>query len=225
MTGFESVAKAAEESSPDFQGKSFFQAIWMAILVAILFYTIVIAAVGYVAPWRQMTGQRFMTAVAFNHAIGSRWIVSIILAAAMLSLLKVFNGNFVASSRLLFAMARRGLIDPRLAEVHRVNRTPFVSVLCVGTVTAVCMFLGDAILIPIAEVGSVAAAAGWLATCCCLLCHAAICPRTYHCGHRCHRCIIDDPDESGFRRTRPFHELRVARPRYLGWCRNCAPQA
>jgi basic amino acid/polyamine antiporter, APA family len=165
MTGFESVAKAAEEASPDFQGKSFFLAIWMAILVAILFYTIVIAAVGYVAPWRQMTGQRFMTAVAFNHAIGSRWIVSIILAAAMLSLLKVFNGNFVASSRLLFAMARRGLIDPRLAEVHRVNRTPFVSVLCVGTVTAVCMFLGDAILIPIAEVGSVAAAAGWLATC------------------------------------------------------------
>jgi amino acid transporter len=165
MTGFESVAKAAEEASPDFQGKSFFLAIWMAILVAILFYTIVIAAVGYVAPWRQMTGQRFMTAVAFNHAIGSRWIVSIILAAAMLSLLKVFNGNFVASSRLLFAMARRGLIDPRLAEVHRVNRTPFVSVLCVGTVTAVCMFLGDAILIPIAEVGSVASAAGWLATC------------------------------------------------------------
>jgi basic amino acid/polyamine antiporter, APA family len=164
MTGFESVAKAAEEASPDFQGKSFFQAIWMAILVAILFYTIVIAAVGYVAPWRQMTGQRFMTAVAFNHAIGSRWIVTIILAAAMLSLLKVFNGNFVASSRLLFAMARRGLIDPRLAEVHPVNRTPFVSVLCVGTLTAVCMFLGDAILIPITEVGSVAAAVGWLAT-------------------------------------------------------------
>jgi APA family basic amino acid/polyamine antiporter len=127
MTGFESVAKAAEEASPDFQGKSFFLAIWMAILVAILFYTIV-------------------------------------LAAAMLSLLKVFNGNFVASSRLLFAMARRGLIDPRLAEVHPVNRTPFVSVLCVGTVTAVCMFLGDAILIPITEVGSVAAAVGWLAT-------------------------------------------------------------
>ena len=34
-----------------------------------------------------------------------------ILAAALLSLFKVFNGNFVAASRLLFAMGRRGLVD------------------------------------------------------------------------------------------------------------------
>jgi APA family basic amino acid/polyamine antiporter len=165
MTGFESVAKAAEEASPDFRAQGFFQAIWMAIFVGIIFYAIVIAAVGYVAPWKRLTSERFMTAVAFDLAVGSHWIVSIILATALLSLLKVFNGNFVASSRLLFAMGRRGLIDSRLAEIHVVNQTPFVSVLCVGTVTAVCMFLGDAILIPISEVGSVAAAAGWLATC------------------------------------------------------------
>ena len=85
----------------------------MAIVVGILFYTIVIAAVGYVAPWRELTGERFMTAVAFQRAVGSRWIVSVILAAALLSLFKVFNGNLVAASRLLFAMGRRGLLIPR----------------------------------------------------------------------------------------------------------------
>ena len=52
-----------------------------------------------------------MTAVAFERAVGSRWIVSVILAAALLSLFKVFNGNLVAASRLLFAMGRRGLVD------------------------------------------------------------------------------------------------------------------
>jgi hypothetical protein len=35
----------------------------------------------------------------------------------------------------------------------------------VGLATAVCLFLGDAILVPITEVGSVACAAGWLAAC------------------------------------------------------------
>ncbi len=108
MTGFESVVKGAEESRPEFRSGGFFKAIWMAILVGILFYTIVIAAVGYVAPWRELTGERFMTAVAFQRAVGSRWIVSVILAAALLSLFKVFNGNLVAASRMVFAMGRRG---------------------------------------------------------------------------------------------------------------------
>ena len=165
MTGFESVVKGAEEASPEFRSGGFLKAIWMAIIVGILFYTIVIAAVGYVAPWRELTSEKFMTAVAFERAVGSRWIVRVILAAALLSLLKVFNGNLVAASRLLFAMGRRGLVDERVALIHPRNQTPSVAVVCVGLGTAACMFLGDAILVPISEVGSVASAAGWLAAC------------------------------------------------------------
>jgi basic amino acid/polyamine antiporter, APA family len=165
MTGYEAVAKAAEEANPGFRARGFLKAILMAIIVGILFYTMVIAAVAYVAPWRQLTGERFMTAVAFERAVGSRWIVRLILAAALLSLLKVFNGNFVAASRLLFAMGRRGLVDVRVARVHPRNQTPSLAVLWIGLATAACMFLGDAILVPITEVGSVASALGWSAAC------------------------------------------------------------
>jgi APA family basic amino acid/polyamine antiporter len=165
MTGFESVGKAAEESSPEFREHEFLKAIWMAILVGILFYTIVIAAVAFVAPWRELTGEKFMTAVAFQRAVGSRWIVNVILAAALLSLFKCFNGNFVAASRLLFALGRRGLVDARAGLIHPEHQTPSVAVLCVGLVTAACMLLGDSILVPITEVGSVACAIGWALTC------------------------------------------------------------
>ena len=165
MTGFESVSKAAEESTPEFRSQSFLQAISMAILIGILFYTIVIAAVAFVAPWHSLTGEKFMTAVAFQHAVGSRWIVNVILAAALLSLLKCFNGNFVAASRLFFALGRRDLIDSRAGQVHPRHETPSIAVLCVGLATAACMLVGDAILVPITEVGSVACAIGWAATC------------------------------------------------------------
>src|SRR6202011_6127741 len=117
--------------------------------------------VGFVAPWHQLIGEKFMTAVAFERAVGSRWIVNVILAAAMLSLFKCFNGNFVAASRLGFAMGRRGLIHTRAAGGHPMNQTPAIAVLCVGLATAVCLFLGDAILVPITDVGSVASACGW----------------------------------------------------------------
>jgi basic amino acid/polyamine antiporter, APA family len=166
MTGYESVAKAAEEARPEFRAQGYFKAIWMAILVGILFYVIVIAAVGYAAPWRQLIHEPFMTAVAFQYAVGSRWIVSVILAAALLSLFKVFNGNFLAATRLVFALGRRGLVDGRVGTVHPRNQTPAVAVLAVGLATAACMFLGDSILVPVSEVGSVASATGWLAACC-----------------------------------------------------------
>jgi len=55
------VSKAAEESTPEFRSQSFLKAIWMAILVGILFYTIVIAAVAFAAPWHNLTGEKFMT--------------------------------------------------------------------------------------------------------------------------------------------------------------------
>lgn len=165
MTGFESVTKTVEEASSDFRARGFLIAIMMAILVGILFYAIVISSVSYVAPWRTLTGEHFMTAVAFERAAGSRWIVSVILAAALLSLLKVFNGNFVGASHLLFAMGRRGLIDQRVGEVHAVNQTPARAVICIGLGTAACMFLGSSILVPISEVGGFASACGWTAAC------------------------------------------------------------
>lgn len=165
MTGFESVGKAAEEASPEFRSGGFFRAIWMAILIGILFYASIVAAVAFVAPWHSLTKEKFMTAVAFEQALRSRWIVNVILAAALLSLFKCFNGNFVAASRLFFALGRRGMITSRAGRIHSQNQTPSTAVLCVGVATAICMLLGDAILVPITEVGSVACAVGWAATC------------------------------------------------------------
>jgi APA family basic amino acid/polyamine antiporter len=165
MTGFESVSKAAEESTTEFRGQGFLKAIWMAVLVGILFYTVIIAAVAFVAPWHDLTNEKFMTAVVFYRAVGSQWIVNVILAAALLSLFKCFNGNFVAASRLLFALGRCGLVDSRAGRIHPQHQTPSAAILCIGFATAACMLLGDAILVPVTEVGSVACAIGWAATC------------------------------------------------------------
>ena len=165
MAGFESVGKAAEEASPEFRDRSFLIAIWMAIFVATLFYACIVAAVAFVAPWHVLIGEKFMTAVAFQKAVGARWIVNVILVAAMLSLFKCFNGNFVAASRLLFALGRRDMVHAGAGTVHTRFRTPSTAVLCIGVATGICMLLGDVILVPITEVGSVACAIGWSATC------------------------------------------------------------
>ena len=165
MTGFESIGKASEEASQEFQPRQFMVAILSAIVVGTIFYTTVIAAVSYVAPWQSIVHERFATAVAFERALGSRWIVRLIMAAALLSLLKVFNGNLVAASRMLFALGRRELADTRLGYVHPLNRTPSIAIVCIGTATAAVTLGGQSLLVPITEVGSLAAALGWMASC------------------------------------------------------------
>jgi amino acid transporter len=165
LAGFESVGKGAEEASPDFQGKNFSVAILMTIVVGLLFFWVVIAGVAYAAPWQSLANEKFSTAVAFERALHAPWIVNLIMVAAFIALLKAFNGNMVASSRMLFAMGRRNLLDHRMGTVHPVNQTPTVAVVGVGVATAIAVLLGDALLVPILEVGAVGSAVGWMAAC------------------------------------------------------------
>jgi basic amino acid/polyamine antiporter, APA family len=165
MVGFEAVGKCAEEARPEFRERNFSTAVIMAIVVGFLFYAVVIASVSFAVPWQSITREKFATAVAFERALRSPWIVKVIMATALISLLKIFNANLLTASRLLFALGRRNLVDCRLARLHAKNQTPTVAIVSIGLAIALAIFLGNAILVPISEVGSVVGALGWMAAC------------------------------------------------------------
>lgn len=162
MTGFESVAKGSEEARPGFDAGGFSRAMVAAVLVGAFFYVIVIAATSYVFPWRDLASSHLGTEAAFERAFGSRTIANLIVFAAFLSLLKVFNGNFVAATRLLFAIGRRGYVHASIGRLHARHGTPAAAILLIAGVTVMASLLGDAALVPITEVGSLAAGVGWL---------------------------------------------------------------
>ena len=166
LSGFESVGKYSEEASSDFKSSGFFIAIALTIFTGLAFFWVVIWAVAYVAPWQApQSNQQFPTAVAFERALHAHWIVVLIMASALVALIQAFNANLIASSRLLFAMARRRLIVPKLEYIDPVNQTPTIAIMVVGAATALTMFLGEAGLVPILEVGAVSSALGWMAGC------------------------------------------------------------
>ncbi|HKU24140.1 MAG TPA: APC family permease [Candidatus Sulfotelmatobacter sp.] len=166
VSGFESVGKVAEEANPGFETRNFTVAILLTIFSGLIFFLVVITAVSYVAPWPSLhSNQQFPTAVAFERALHSHWIVVLIMASALVALVQAFNANVVASSRLLFAMSRRNLLNPRMSYVHPRNQTPSTAVVAVGIATALAIFLGEALLVPILEVGAVSASVAWMAAC------------------------------------------------------------
>jgi APA family basic amino acid/polyamine antiporter len=165
MTGFESVAKASEEARPDFDPRNFARAIRLAIGVGAGFYVIIIGAVSFVYPWRLIVSGSLGTEAAFERALRSHAMAELVLFAALLSLLKIFNGNFVAATRLMLAVGRRRLVHGSLAYVSERYGTPTVAIALLGVLTAIATCLGDAVLVPITEVGSLAVGIGWLSAC------------------------------------------------------------
>jgi basic amino acid/polyamine antiporter, APA family len=165
MTGFESVAKSSEEARSGFGGAGFRKAILAAIAAGAVFYSTVMLVVPFVYPWRELTEVSFGTAVAFDRAFGSPVIGHIILLGAILSLFKVWNGCFVAATRLVYGMARRELLRTGLGDVHERFLSPRAAIAFISALTVAGALLGDAALVPISELGALAIAVGWLMAC------------------------------------------------------------
>jgi len=165
MTGFESVGKESEEAREGFDPRNFGRAILFAAVVGCLFYVTIVLAVSLVFPWKTLVAEKLGTEAAFERAFASRSIARWILFAAFLSLIKIFNGNFVASTRLLFGIGKRGLVHPALSRVHPAHGTPSNAIRLMALLSAAAAFLGDALLVPVTEVGSLAVGVGWLSTC------------------------------------------------------------
>ena len=165
ITGFESVAKGSEEAREGFDPRNFTKAIYAALTAGFLFYVIIIAVVTYVYPWQEIVSGHVRTEVAFERTFGSHRIAQLVLFAAFLSLLKIFNGNFVAATRMLYALGKREVVHPSLGAVHRVYGTPAAAIGLVALLSTVGAMLGDAILVPVTDVGSLTVGIGWLSAC------------------------------------------------------------
>src|SRR5438445_4687681 len=174
MTGFESVAKGSEEAKSGFDPRGFTAAVYAALFAGLIFYVLIIAVVTYVYPWTEIVSGHVRTEVAFERTFGSHAIANLILLAAFLSLLKIFNGNFVAATRMLYAIGRRNLVHPSLGRVHAAFGTPVVAIALMAALTMAGAMLGDSIVVPVSEVEPLAVGICWLSACAAYLAHRRI---------------------------------------------------
>jgi basic amino acid/polyamine antiporter, APA family len=150
-TGFEAVANLGEEARRPQRD-----------LRIGLLGTLAICTVLYVAVSAVVTGM-----VDFRHLdegapissafkeVGLGWAASLISLAAICGLTSVILVDIVTMSRIAFAMARDGLLPPRLARLHPRFGTPSVITLAtVGIVAALAAFVPLAKLAEMVSIGT-----------------------------------------------------------------------
>jgi APA family basic amino acid/polyamine antiporter len=165
LAGFESVARYPDERRGSFSPSRFVSITIVALGVAVAFYIALILVTAGLQPWSELKELHYATLNAFRTAFGSASVVNILIVLAIISLVKVLNGCFVAATRQVYALARAGMLPASLATLHPRSNVPLPATLSLGILCAACSLLGKAVLVPIAEVGSMAFTVGWLAAC------------------------------------------------------------
>lgn len=161
MAGWDAIPQAAEEAGMKMKPKQLGFAILFSISMGALFYVVIILAAGLSVPSEQMSEimQRkdvLPTAEVFRIAFGYEWAAKLVLFAALLGLLTTLNAILLGASRLLFSLARGGMLPHSLAKVHPTHGTPSNAIILVGTIGLVGPFIGMAAFVPVVNSGSFA---------------------------------------------------------------------
>jgi amino acid transporter len=149
MGGYDTIPQAAEESGQEVQPQSLGKAIIATIVIGILFYVMVTLAVSLSMPWQESRAFDLPTAAVFRVAFGYDWAADVVLFAGILGLITTLNGFYIASSRIVFAQGRGGLLPQWFGEVHKKYHTPKNAIIFVGIISLIGPFLGKAALTPI----------------------------------------------------------------------------
>ncbi len=162
LSGFDTITQAAEESGKKMNPKKLGAAIISTIVAGIIFYILIILAVALSMPWQESSKFSMPTAEVFNAAFGYKWITKLVLITALLGLVSTLNGMYIASSRLIFALGRGGMLPQWFSEVHPTYGTPKNAILFVGAISLTGPFIGKAGMSPIVNSASLAFAIAYL---------------------------------------------------------------
>lgn len=131
--GFDAVSTAAEESKNPKRDMPF--AILMSLFVTSLLYIAVTAVLTGMLPWNQLgTAEPLVTAFSERGLNVAAGIIAFGAVVATTSVLLVFQ---LGQPRILYAMARDGLLPGWAATVHKKYRTPHVTTIMTGVFVAI----------------------------------------------------------------------------------------
>jgi amino acid transporter len=136
-----------------------------SIVGAVVFYVLIITAVGMASPWRESAQLPMATAAAVQHLLPKGMLSQAVLIAAILSLIKTWNGVALTASRLLLAQGREGLLPRVFGFTHRRFGSPYVAVMFIAILNIAGVALGRGAILPIVNTAAICVGAVYVMVC------------------------------------------------------------
>jgi APA family basic amino acid/polyamine antiporter len=154
LSGFANVAQVAAEADARVTPRKMGLALIWSIVAAAAFYVLLIVACAGLLPRAELLALELPAAQVFDHRFGSMSLTRIVLIVALLGNLTVWNSTLIATSRVVYTLARAGLMPASLARVHARRGTPAVAIICMSAIASVGVLLGKEAIAPVVNVAS-----------------------------------------------------------------------
>ena len=158
--GFDVIPQLAEEIALPF--RTIGRIILLSIAMAFVWYGLVQWTVGLSLDPATLADRTLPTADAMSAVWGSPWGGRVLVLGGAVGILTSWNAFFLGASRLLFAMARGGMLPPAFARLHPRYGSPTAVVVVLTAITAIAPFFGRPALVWLVDAGSLATVVAYL---------------------------------------------------------------
>jgi basic amino acid/polyamine antiporter, APA family len=153
--GFDVIPQVAEEIKVPFRAIG--RLILVSIGLAVLWYVLVQWTVGLSLSAGAREGRELITAQAMAAVYGSEWAGRFLVFGGALGILTSWNAFFLGATRIVFALARGGMIPAAFGRLHPKYESPVAAILLITGLSVLAPFLGRPALVWLVSAGSFAA--------------------------------------------------------------------
>lgn len=154
--GFDVIPQAAEEIDVDL--KKIGKILILSIVLAVLFYALVVLAVGLIMSATDIAHSQkesgLVTADAMAKAFGSKMMSKVLIVGGMCGIITSWNSFLMGGSRALYSMAESYMIPKCFSTLHPQFKTPVNALYLVGGLTVLAPFAGRKMLVWIVDAGN-----------------------------------------------------------------------
>ena len=153
FVGFDVIPQAAEEINVPF--KNIGKIMILSIVMAVIWYILIIIAVSMVMTKSQLDTSTLVTADAMKNAFfGSEMAAKVVIIGGMAGIVTSWNSFFMGGSRAIYSLAESKMLPGFLAKLHPKYKTPTNAILLIGGISVVAPFFGRAMMVWLTDAGS-----------------------------------------------------------------------
>lgn len=140
MGGFDTIPQMAEETN--ISRKSIGNILLGAIGLSMIWYFITLLATGLSISADEAGSATLAAGTAMNVIFGSSIAGKVLVISGILGILTSWVSLYIGATRLLYSMARVGMLPAAFAKLHPKYNTPYIATYVVGATTFIAPFFG-----------------------------------------------------------------------------------
>lgn len=152
FVGFDVIPQSAEEVK--IPARQIGRLVVIAVVLATIWYVMTILTTSSAMPADEIAQADIATADAMGALFGSDLMAKVLIAGGIAGILTSWNSLLLGASRLMYSMARSGMLPAWFGKLHPTYRTPANALMFIGALSFLAPFFGEAMLVWLVDSGA-----------------------------------------------------------------------